>query len=82
MQQMTDSQFATATVALRRAIREVGGAGDMAKKISDNSGGSITRQGVSGWTTVPTKWVGHVSDVSGVPRHELRPDIYDFGGGQ
>lgn len=36
----------------------------------------ITAQAVSQWSRVPVERVLDVERVSGVPRHELRPDIY------
>jgi transcriptional regulator with XRE-family HTH domain len=37
----------------------------------------ITRQAVSGWHAVPAEWVKKISDLTGIPPHELRPDLYD-----
>jgi hypothetical protein len=36
----------------------------------------ITRGAVSKWNRVPAERVLVVEDVTGIPRHELRPDIY------
>jgi len=36
----------------------------------------ITAQAVSQWSRVPVERVLDVERVTGVPRHELRPDIY------
>lgn len=36
----------------------------------------ITHGAVSQWKRVPAERVIAVSDLTGVPRHELRPDLY------
>lgn len=36
----------------------------------------ITAQAISQWTRVPVERVLDVERITGVPRHELRPDIY------
>lgn len=36
----------------------------------------ITAQAISQWTRVPVERVLDVERLTGVPRHELRPDIY------
>jgi DNA-binding transcriptional regulator YdaS (Cro superfamily) len=38
--------------------------------------GDITPQAVSQWKRVPAERVLDVERATGVPRHELRPDIY------
>jgi DNA-binding transcriptional regulator YdaS (Cro superfamily) len=37
----------------------------------------ITRQAVSGWYGIPAEHVKPISDFTGIPPHELRPDLYD-----
>lgn len=37
----------------------------------------ITRQAVSGWHAIPAEWVKKIADLTGVPPHQLRPDLYD-----
>lgn len=56
--------------ALERAIKSAGGVGLLAKSLG------ITPQAVSLWTEVPPLRVLAVENVSGIPRHELRPDLY------
>ena len=56
--------------ALSRAIEAAGGL----KKLADSL--RITAQAVSQWDEVPPLRVLAVEHVSGVPRHELRPDLY------
>lgn len=56
--------------ALERAIRAVGSGNELAKRIG------ITAQALSQWDSVPPLRVLDVERATGVPRHELRPDIY------
>ena len=58
------------TDALKRAIKAAGGLAGLAKPLG------ITEQAVSQWDEVPPLRVLAVEQASGVPRHELRPDIY------
>lgn len=36
----------------------------------------ITRQAVSRWTKIPMKHLSAISEFTGIPRQELRPDVY------
>lgn len=56
--------------ALERAIEVAGGVAALAGKLG------IFSQAVSQWRRVPVKRVLDVERATGVPRHELRPDIY------
>lgn len=56
--------------ALVAAIRRVGGARALAISLS------ITHQAVIQWRKCPPKRVLDVERISGISRHELRPDIY------
>lgn len=56
--------------ALRRAIEKTGGVGSLATLVG------VTPQAVSQWDEVPPLRVLAVEKVSGVSRHELRPDLY------
>lgn len=57
---------------IARAIEAVGGMGDLAKKCG------VTYQAVQKWRDgrVPAERVLQIESVTGVSRHELRPDIY------
>ena len=55
---------------LERAIAASGGVGPLAKRLG------IKPQAVSQWDEVPPLRVLAVEKISGVPRHELRPDLY------
>jgi DNA-binding transcriptional regulator YdaS (Cro superfamily) len=37
----------------------------------------ITRQAVSGWRAIPAEWVKRIAELTGIPPHRLRPDLYD-----
>ena len=56
--------------ALGRAIKAVGGPAKLAASLD------ISIQAVSQWEEVPPLRVLAVERISGVPRHELRPDLY------
>ena len=58
------------TEALKRAVENVGGQAKFARLIG------VTAQAVSQWDEVPPLRVLMVERVSGVSRHELRPDLY------
>lgn len=55
---------------LERAIEGAGGAVPLAEKLQ------ITAEAIYQWPKCPVKRVLEVERISGVPRHELRPDIY------
>lgn len=58
--------------ALRRAIEQAGGIAKLASALG------LHRSAPSGWlrTRLPPRKVLDVERVTGVPRHDLRPDIY------
>jgi len=55
--------------ALARAIINAGGVNELARKLG------ISAPAVSMWRRVPWARVKSVARVSGVPAHELRPDM-------
>ena len=58
------------TDALERAIKNVGGMAGLAGPLG------ISVQAISQWDEVPPLRVLAVERLSGIPRHELRPDLY------
>jgi DNA-binding transcriptional regulator YdaS (Cro superfamily) len=56
--------------ALKRAIEAAGSPAALARSLG------ISAQAVSQWDEVPPLRVIAVEKVSGIPRHELRPDLY------
>lgn len=62
--------MSTKDPALERAKKQAGGANKLA------AGLAITPQALSQWDKVPPLRVLEVERLSGVPREELRPDIY------
>lgn len=56
--------------ATKRAIDAMGGPGRLGEALG------ITGQAVGQWNAVPPRRVLDVERISGVPRHELRPDLY------
>ena len=65
-------------IAVRKAIAAAGGATDCARLLSERLGRVIARDRVQKWKTrgVPARFVLPLEAVSGVPRHELAPDLY------
>lgn len=61
---------------LQRAIKGAGGIGRLASELG------ISRQAVDKWSEVPPTRVLEVERLSGVSRHELRPDLYPRDAGQ
>lgn len=53
------------------AKEKAGGPAALAKAL-----GNITPQAVSQWKKVPAERVLDVERVTGIPRHELRPDVF------
>jgi TorA maturation chaperone TorD len=56
---------------LAEAFRSMGGASELARRLG------ISQPSVSAWSRVPAERVAAVEAASGVPRHRLRPDLYD-----
>lgn len=61
---------ASAYEALQRAIKAAGTQAELAKLIG------CTQSAVSQWKSVPVRRLGAVEAATGIPRQELRPDIF------
>lgn len=57
--------------ALEKAKAAIGGSTNLARALGD-----LTPQAVSQWREVPVMRVIDVERLTGVSRHDLRPDIY------
>lgn len=83
IKKLTDMQRERARSALELAKRKARYRDDdegwvfRAKAIADRCG--IARQAVYQWDVVPEGRVDAVSEVSEVPKADLRPDLYDKG---
>jgi DNA-binding transcriptional regulator YdaS (Cro superfamily) len=53
------------------AKQKAGGPSALAEKL-----GGLTSQAVSQWKRIPAGRVIAVEQITGIPRHELRPDLY------
>ena len=56
--------------ALKQAIKNAGGATKLGQELG------ISHAAISQWDQVPPLRVLEVERITGVPRHELRPDLY------
>lgn len=56
--------------ALARAIKEAGGPKALSQKIG------VTHQAISQWRECPPLRAIELERLTGIPRHELRPDLY------
>ena len=56
--------------AVNDAKQAVGGGSKLARALG------LTRQAVYQWDSIPSDRVLRVEEVTGVPRHRLRPDLY------
>lgn len=61
--------------ALEKALEAAGGVTALADKLTA-AGTKITKSAVSQWDRCPVERVLAVEAATGVPRYELRPDIY------
>jgi len=55
---------------LNRAIKEAGGVTALAQALR------VNRQAIYQWRAIPANRVIEIEGVTGVPREELRPDLY------
>ena len=58
----------------RKAVDEAIRASGSLKKVAERLG--ITSQAISQWDKIPPRHVLSIEALSGVSRHDLRPDIY------
>jgi DNA-binding transcriptional regulator YdaS (Cro superfamily) len=56
--------------ATKLAIQRAGGGSKLAEKLG------LTRQAIYQWQRIPPERVQRVEEVTGIPRHQLRPDLY------
>lgn len=63
---MTDPRV----IATEHAIQKAGGGATLASALN------LTRQAIYQWRLVPSQHVLEVERISGVSRHDLRPDLY------
>lgn len=62
---------------IERVKTEFGGAVGLASKLNErNPDRALTPQAISQWKRVPAERAIDVEAVTGIPRQELRPDIY------
>lgn len=59
------------TVSMHTVLTKAGGPAALARNI-----GEITPQAISQWDRVPATRVIVVERITGIPREELRPDIF------
>jgi DNA-binding transcriptional regulator YdaS (Cro superfamily) len=60
----------SAKTALKKAIKIAGGQSALARKLG------ISQQSIQQWVVVPLKRVKQVSEITGVPREELAPELF------
>ena len=55
---------------LEQALASVGGQAALARRLG------VSRQAVQAWKTAPVRRVLQIEKITGVSRHDLRPDVY------
>jgi DNA-binding transcriptional regulator YdaS (Cro superfamily) len=55
---------------IHRAAKAVGGFASLAGELG------ISRQAIYQWRRIPAERIVEIEKLTGVPRHELRPDLY------
>ncbi len=69
--------MSTDTDFLSIAKQRLGGAAGMASKLSDLAPErALTPQAISQWKRVPAERVLEVETLTGISRHDLRPDVF------
>jgi cyclic pyranopterin phosphate synthase len=69
---------AMTAISIQHVRGAAGGAVALARRLSA-VGRPITSQAVSQWTRVPARHVKNVEQITGIPRFQLRPDLFDGG---
>jgi DNA-binding transcriptional regulator YdaS (Cro superfamily) len=54
----------------KKAVKQAGGGAKLATALN------LKRQAVYQWQRIPADHVNTVERITGIPRHELRPDLY------
>ena len=55
---------------IEKAIKAAGGLSALSRELG------IDRAGIRRWEAIPAKWIIQIEHATGVPREELRPDLY------
>lgn len=55
---------------VERAAKAVGSKSELARRLG------VAVQSIQQWSRIPAERVSDVEKVTGIPRHELRPDLY------
>jgi len=55
---------------LEQALASVGGKAALARQLG------VSRQAVQAWKATPVRHVLQIEKITGVSRHDLRPDVY------
>ena len=58
------------SAGLQKAIEKTGSGARLADQLG------VTRQALYQWHRIPAERVLEIERITGVPRHELRPDLY------
>ena len=56
---------------LRKAVKAAKSKSSLARMLK------VERATISAWYQIPERWVMQVEQETGVPRHELRPDLFE-----
>jgi len=63
------SRIVNRTVAV--AVSHLGSAAELAKRLG------ISRQALNQWETIPVRHCRALEALTGIPKHEMRPDIFE-----
>jgi DNA-binding transcriptional regulator YdaS (Cro superfamily) len=69
---MNDAERQIARDALKRAKKAVRGGNALGRSLNPPISGSAVRQ----WKVAPPTRAREIARITGVPQHELRPDLY------